>query len=118
IPSKVAKNGGDLGFQDKEHLIPKLSEALWPLKPGTVYPGLIQTALGFHIVKVTAHEPAGTSQLAEVKELLRAGVQQKKGNNALNQWLAKKHSTTKIVLAPAFAQLLLGSQAAGTTSSN
>src|SRR5262249_21367404 len=74
VNAKKAKNGGDMGFQDRGQLVPKLADAIWKLKPGEVYPGLVQTGIGFHIVKVTAHEPAGTIPMSEIHEMLKLGL--------------------------------------------
>lgn len=103
---KKNKTGGDMGYQEKAQLIPEFAKAIWPLKSGQVYPGLVQTALGYHIVKVTEHQPAGSAALPEVATQLKALLLQQKQQQVVNNWLKEKRQTTKLVLAPQFASLL------------
>lgn len=116
VNAKNSKSGGDMGFQERQQLMPELAKAIWPLKAGQIYPGLIQTNLGFVIMKVTAHEGAGTIPLAEVKNQLRALLLQQKQQQTLNNWLRDKRQTAKLVLDPKFAQLLNVSQVNSQTS--
>jgi parvulin-like peptidyl-prolyl isomerase len=117
LAARNAKIGGDLGYQERGQLVPKLADAIWALKPGEVYPGLVQTSLGFHIVKVTAHEKPGQVPLAEVKEALRIALRQQKNEQALAAWLKQRRKTTRIVLSPQFAAMIAAGESAGQTSS-
>ena len=117
IPTKVGKTGGDLGFQQRSQLIPQFADAVWPIKVGEVYPGLVQTALGYHIVKVTSREDAGQTPLKEVKEVVRLGLKQQKGEQMLASWLQDKRRSTVVGLDPKFAALLSASEPNGKTSS-
>src|SRR5579875_1341264 len=115
--AKCKKTGGDGDFQDKQQMPPELARAMWPLKAGTVYPGLVQTPIGFVIVKVTAHEGSGTSTLAEVKDQLRVLILQQKQQQRVNDLLRSKRATANLVLAPKFAALLNQQNPSGQTSS-
>ncbi|HEY9871388.1 MAG TPA: peptidylprolyl isomerase [Candidatus Obscuribacterales bacterium] len=117
LAARNAKIGGDLGYQERGQLVPQLADAIWQLKAGEVYPGLVQTSLGFHIVKVTAHEKPGQVPLAEVKEALRVGLRQQKNEQALAAWLKQRRQTTRIVLSPQFAAMIAAGESAGQTSS-
>lgn len=117
LAARNAKIGGDLGYQERAQLVPKLADAIWALKAGEVYPGLVQTSLGFHIIKVTAHEKPGQVPLAEVKEALRVGLRQQKNEQALAAWLKQRRQTTRIVLSPQFAAMIAAGESAGQTSS-
>jgi len=116
VNAKKAKSGGDMGFQDRSQLVPQLADAIWKLKPGQVYPGLVQTALGFHIVKVTAHEPAGTIPMSEIHQMLKVGLSQEKNTQTLTSWLQQRRRTAQIALSPQFASMLQPSQPAETSS--
>ncbi len=115
---KKGKSGGDMGYQEKGQLIPELAKAVWDLKAGTVYPGLVQTALGYHIIKVTEHQAAGTASLSEVKPQLKMLVLQQKQQQSVNNWLRDKRSGTQLVLAPQFASLLNQGASSQTSSLN
>jgi parvulin-like peptidyl-prolyl isomerase len=116
MQAKNGKTGGDMGYQAKEQLLPEFAKAIWPLKAGQVYPGLVQTALGFHIIKVTEHQGTGTASLAEIKPQLKQVLMQQKQQQVVNSWLAEKRQNTKIVLAPQFASLLQTNQQTSSLS--
>lgn len=111
IPAKVGKTGGDIGYREKGQLPPQLASAIWPLKDGDIYPGLVQSDLGFQIFKVVKHEPAGTAPLAEVKELVALGLKAQKADQVLSGWLRDRRRTTQIVLDPQFGALVAAEQA-------
>lgn len=117
VNAKAAKSGGDMGYQDRSQLVPQLADAIWKLKSGEVYPGLVQTSVGYHIVKVTAHEPAGTIPINEVRGVLKAGLAQQKNTQALTAWLKQRRRTVQIALSPQFASMVQPAQPAGQTSS-
>jgi len=106
IPSRAAKLGGDLDYQDKGNLIKEFSDKVGPLKVGQVYPALIPSQFGYHIIKVTGKKPAGVVPLAEVKAKIVKHVSDQKADEALRNWLAEKRHTTTIELSPEFQALV------------
>lgn len=106
VAAKTAKNGGDLGWQAKDQLLPQLAAAVWPLKVGEVYPRLVRSNLGFHIFKVTGHEQAGPVSLNESKANIRAALMNQKADRTLGEWIQDKRMTSKIALSPAFSDLM------------
>jgi parvulin-like peptidyl-prolyl isomerase len=113
LPARAAKNGGDMGWHEKQSLIPDFAKVVWPLKTGEVYPKLVQTPLGFHIVKVLVHEGPGVMRVDEVKPALQLGLAQQKAEQTLVGWLADHRKKTQIALAPQFATLLSAEMAKG-----
>ncbi len=102
LQARARKNGGDLGFQEKQQVQPELIDILWTKKAGTVLPQIIRTPLGFQIIKVTAKEKAGYMPLAEVKPLLEMKVKQDKLQFVVQNWLNQRKLFTKVEFAPQF----------------
>jgi len=106
IPSRAAKLGGDMGFQDKDRLVPSFAKKILPLKTGQVCPELIESPLGFHIVKVTDRQSAGTLPLAEVKDGLKHLMAQSNQGIAIGNWIKDQRKNAQITLSPEFQQLV------------
>lgn len=66
-PGSAAK-GGDLGFISRGAMkdVPEFEEALFKLKPGEVSPP-VESRHGFHIIRLTALQPAQVKGLEEVR---------------------------------------------------
>jgi parvulin-like peptidyl-prolyl isomerase len=72
-----AANGGDMGFVPQTMLLPEVAKALGTMKPGDVSP-VIQTAMGFHVVKLIETRPASERPLTEVREEIRMALRQQR----------------------------------------
>jgi len=64
-----AERGGDSGFQPLQQLVPQVREAVARLKVGAVSDP-VQSAAGFHVIKLTEQHPAREATLDEVRERL------------------------------------------------
>lgn len=85
-----AEKGGDLGFLPRTGQSKAFDDALFALKPGQVS-GVVQTASGFHIIKLVDVKPQRTTPLDEV----RASIAQKiKMQNASNEFAKLNDSFT------------------------
>jgi peptidyl-prolyl cis-trans isomerase C len=60
-----AQSGGDLGFFEREAMVPAFSEAAFSLKPGEIS-DVVTTQFGYHIVKVTDRKAAATVPYEQV----------------------------------------------------
>jgi peptidylprolyl isomerase len=64
-----AERGGDSGFQPLQQLVPTVREAVARLKVGAISDP-VQSAAGFHVIKLTEQQPAREATLDEVRERL------------------------------------------------
>jgi parvulin-like peptidyl-prolyl isomerase len=82
------ERGGDLGTFARGSHSRAFDEAAFALKPGAISP-VVQTEFGFHVIKVTAHDPARAQSLAEampsIKQKLMGQREAAKLNAALDE---------------------------------
>ena len=90
--AKQGKDALDLGTVTKEQLPPELRDAAFALSTdGATTP--IKTALGWHILKVTAIKPASTKTYQEVHDQLRQEIAQDRARDKIDT-LANKLDDT------------------------
>ena len=65
----TAERGGDTGLQPLQQLVPEVRSAVARLKVGTVSDP-VQSAAGFHVIKLTEQQPARTATLEELRDQL------------------------------------------------
>jgi peptidyl-prolyl cis-trans isomerase SurA len=63
----AAKAGGDVGFVERGVIFPAVDEVAFRLKAGEIS-DLIESPLGFHIIKVAEKRGSGSTSLAAVRE--------------------------------------------------
>lgn len=80
--------GGDMGFVPDEALLPEIRKAADAMKPGDISQP-IETAAGFHIVKLIESRPASVRPFADVKEQIRATLRQEREAQNAQAYLAK-----------------------------
>ena len=62
-----ASRGGDLGFFAEGAMVKPFSDAAFAMAPGEIS-GVVESAFGYHIIKVTEKKSAGYQPLEEVRE--------------------------------------------------
>ncbi len=72
-----AANGGDLGFFDKNQMVPAFSEAAFSLGKGEIS-DVVESRFGYHIIKVTDVKEAGTLPFEEVKDKISKVLKKEK----------------------------------------
>jgi peptidyl-prolyl cis-trans isomerase C len=103
----TAKNGGDIGWKEKDALEPDFVTKVTTLKPGQVYPHVLTTRFGYHLLKLTEKEGAGTVPLSDVKAEIQKQLVQKNQIKAVADFLSKGHKTPGAVkLSPQFQKLV------------
>jgi peptidyl-prolyl cis-trans isomerase C len=64
-----AKRGGDLGYLSKGRMSKSFEEAAFSLKPGQIS-GVVETDLGYHLIRVDDHKPSETKDFSVVKDAI------------------------------------------------
>lgn len=67
------EQGGDLGFFARGRMVPSFDEAVFSLKAGEISE-LVETAFGYHIIKLEEIRPATTRSFEQVKDNLAASI--------------------------------------------
>ncbi len=102
-----AKQGGDLGFMDKNAMEESFAKAVMALKPSEVSEP-VKTSFGYHLVKLTELVPAKLKSFDEVKDEVRKSAQHNAAENKfydLGQTLTEQAYEHPDSLEPAARQL-------------
>ena len=84
-PSK--KRGGDIGFFSKGQLIPEFEEACMQLKVGQTS-GIVKTSLGYHVIRLSDHQPAQQRGLSDVKEQIAQELKSRRERSRVDQFVS------------------------------
>jgi parvulin-like peptidyl-prolyl isomerase len=104
---KKTKNGGDIGFKDTENgLVKAFANKVKSLKPGQVYPELLKTQFGYHIIKCVSRQGKGPIPLSEVEPEISQGLKQQNEFRAVVNFLTNQHKSAQIKLSPEFQTLI------------
>lgn len=106
LRARAAKTGGDTGYQEIKSLVEDKRNKFDKLKPGEIYPEVIEDDIGFFIVKVTDRQGPGVLPFAEIKETLKRALGDTNAQDAVNRWIKEKRRTTEITLSPTFQALI------------
>jgi len=108
--AKQAKSGGDMGYMSQSELessevFAPISKALNAMQSNQVYPQLIETAYGWHIIKLN-NRPKGLVPFSEIKDGLKATLVTKSKEAIIKQWLAKQQEVKSLDVAKEFSDCL------------
>ena len=78
---------GEVGFMQQRSSDPGYWKALEKGKSGQLYPEIVKSAYGFHIVKVGEFKPAKKKNLAEATPEIMAMLENQKRQQAIGTWL-------------------------------
>ncbi|HPQ43552.1 MAG TPA: peptidylprolyl isomerase [Syntrophales bacterium] len=82
----AARSGGDLGFVEQGMMFPAVDTAVSNLTKGETS-GVIETPVGFHIIRVVDKRGAGLKPLEEVRDEIVQNIENEKINKKYREWL-------------------------------
>jgi peptidyl-prolyl cis-trans isomerase C len=90
-----AAQGGDLGTIPRGRMPKALDDAAFSLKPGEVS-NVLETELGFHLIKVHEKKPERVVPLKDVEEKIRQHLSNQKLKQRVDEYLNEVKKTAKI----------------------
>jgi peptidyl-prolyl cis-trans isomerase C len=66
-----SRDGGDLGFFKRADMVPEFAEAAFAMKPGEVSAAPVQSAFGWHVIKLEERRPAPVPGFEESRQQIR-----------------------------------------------
>ena len=91
--------GGDIGYISREMMPPTFSKAAFSTSANTIYPYIIQTRLGFHIIQVLDKKPGQKATISKVEPQIIATLYESNITQSLQRWLVKRREQSKLVYA-------------------
>ncbi len=88
--------GGDLNFVEQRFIDPVFWAAAKKTKVGGLYPNVLESQFGFHIIEVTDVMKAHKQSFDAVKKDIVSMVQSSKRQQVLQTWMAEKKKIAKI----------------------
>lgn len=82
-----ASSGGNLGWFGKGVMVKPFEDACFEAEVGKVYPKIVETQFGYHLVKVIEKKPAGYKAVEEVKDKLAEEIVGQKRNDEFAKWM-------------------------------
>ncbi|OPY70229.1 MAG: Foldase protein PrsA precursor [Syntrophorhabdaceae bacterium PtaU1.Bin034] len=92
-----ASKGGDLGYIRTGQVLKPFEEALFVLKPGEVS-DIVETSLGYHLIKASDRKPETTVPFENVKDQLRTLLKQEKGRQEASAHIGKLREKAKVAI--------------------
>ena len=97
-----AVKGGDLGFMAESNIDPSFWAAAVKTPDGKLYPGVVTSQFGYHIIKVMEHKAPHQETFDEAKEMIREHLSQEKRQAFLQNWVEKEKAVAKIDVESAY----------------
>ncbi|MDP5241343.1 nitrogen fixation protein NifM [Uliginosibacterium sp. 31-16] len=82
----TAMQGGLLGQVPRGELFPSLDEAAFQMRPASIS-GVLESPMGFHILRCDNVQPAGTVPLTAVRDKIRAQMLKTRRENKQRAWV-------------------------------
>ncbi len=93
--------GGDLGLFERGRMVKEFDDVAFGMKAGEVSE-IVETQFGYHLIKVTDRQDAGTVPLGEVQEKILSFLNRQKQEQAVGDYLEKLRGTAQIEYAEGY----------------
>jgi peptidyl-prolyl cis-trans isomerase C len=90
-----ASKGGDLGYIRMGQVLKPFEDALFALKVGEVS-DIVETPLGYHLIKATERKTETTIPFEDLKDQLRVALKQEKGQQEAIAYIGKVRDIAKV----------------------
>ncbi|MEB3205809.1 MAG: peptidylprolyl isomerase [Vampirovibrionales bacterium] len=97
-----AKQNGDVGFLVQQTTEPAFWLAASQTPVNTLYPRVLETSFGYHILRVDEKKPASVVPFEKAKQDIMNRLTQEKKQQVLAYWLKEKQGTLKVTIEPAY----------------
>lgn len=91
----AASHGGDVGFIEKGTIIREVEAVAFGLSVGQVSE-VIESSVGFHIIKVVDKKGAGLKPIAVVREEIKAKLEEEKLDKKFGEWIASVRARSHV----------------------
>ena len=81
-----AKNGGSLGIMTRGSLLSQIEEIVDHLGPGEIGP-VVESPVGFHIIRVDEKKPAGLRPYEEAKNFIENKLLREQSEDVYQEWM-------------------------------
>lgn len=95
IDTDTSEDGGDLGYISRGQMDEQFEATAFALEKGAVS-GVVQSAEGYHIIKVTGQVPAQEAVFEDVKDEVYETLLESRINEEYSTWLTEKQEQYKI----------------------
>ncbi|MCP1476096.1 peptidylprolyl isomerase [Pseudomonas sp. EB276 TE3739] len=103
----TAERGGDSGLQPLQQLVPEVRGAVARLKVGAVSDP-VQSAAGFHVIKLTEQQPARTATLDELRDQLTQALRAQRQDQIAQAYLDGMLNTATLSIDGAELNKIIG----------
>lgn len=86
-----AERGGDIGYFERGHMLEEFAQAAFALKPHETS-AVVQSDLGFHVIRVTDRQGPRTKSLDEVRDILEQELTEQHRRQQTQDFLASLHA--------------------------
>jgi peptidyl-prolyl cis-trans isomerase SurA len=91
----AAAAGGDIGYIEKGSMLPVVDSVAFSLKKDEISE-VIESPVGFHIIKVVDKRGAGIKPIASVREEIKTKIEQEKMDKKYEEWIKDLRSKSII----------------------
>lgn len=91
----ASATGGDIGFIEKGSMLPVVDSVAFSLKKDEIS-GVIESPVGFHIIKVIDKRGAGIKPIVSVREEIKTKIEQEKMDKKYEEWIKDLRSKSII----------------------